>query len=322
MSFQTIRTVCYVAIVGSLVGCQSSGVILRKTGDGIRIEIDGQEFATHHKGCGEFTKPYLFPVIGVAGKLMTRGYPMRDALPDEEQDHPHHTGIWFAHGDVSGVDLWHGPRHENGGRIVVDEIVEMRSGSVGVLRTKNHYENGTGSTICTETRTMRFFGGEHGRFIDFDIRIHADRGPIVMGDTKEGIMAIRLPATLRLKGRVARGAAVTSAGIRGPKGWGTRGTWADYHGYVDGVDVGVAIFDHPANPVHPTRWLMRDYGLFGANPFGLHHFERKRRGAGKIEIPAGSELRFRYRFFFHRGGPVAAGVAAQYARFVEPEREG
>ena len=31
-------------------------------------------------------------------------------------------------------------------------------------------------------------------------------------------MAIRLPATLRLKGRVARGAAVTSAGIKGPKG--------------------------------------------------------------------------------------------------------
>lgn len=315
-----IRTISCLAVIGSLFSCQSHGVTVRQDGDKILVTIGGEVFAAHHKGGGSFTKPYLFPVYGAGGKLMTRAYPIQDAVPGEEKDHTHHTGIWFAHGDVSGVDLWHGPKHKNGGRIVEDAVAEMSSGSVGVLRTENHYENGAGKTICTESRTMRFFGDENKRFIDFDITVHADHGAVVMGDTKEGIMAIRLPATLRLKGRVARGAAVTSAGVKGPKGWGTRGTWADYHGYVDGEDVGVAIFDHPSNPVHPTRWLIRDYGLFGANPFGLMHFEGKPPGTGSVEIPSGGELRFRYRFYFHRGGPDQASVAEQYALFAGPDR--
>ena len=34
---------------------------------------------------------------------------------------------------------------------------------------------------------------------------------------------------------------------------------------------GVAIFDHPSNPQHPTTWHARQYGLIAANPFGLNH---------------------------------------------------
>ena len=280
----------------------------------MRVEIAGAHFTTYHQAAGEWTKPYCFPVYGAAGKRMTRVYPLGDALPDEEKDHRHHTGLWFAHGDVNGVDLWHG-QGAKGGRIVQTKM-SMRSGAVGELRTENRYEDNAGKYLCSETRVLRFFATEHGRFLDFDVTIHADRGPVVLGDTKEGTMAIRLPATLRLEGPVARGRSLTSAGIRGAEAWGKRAAWADYHGPVDGETVGVALFDHPSNPVHPTRWMIRAYGLFTANPFGLHHFEKKPPGTGDVPIPAGASRTFRYRFFFHHGSPEAAGVAAEYARFA------
>ncbi len=59
--------------------------------------------------------------------------------------------------------------------------------------------------------------------------------------------------------------------------------------------------------------------MFGANPFGLHHFEGKPEGAGSIEIPAGGAMRFRYRIFFHRGSPEEAQVSEQYQRFATDE---
>jgi len=31
---------------------------------------------------------------------------------------------------------------------------------------------------------------------------------------------------------------------------------------------------------------VRDYGLFAANPFGLHDFEKKEKGAGDLTVPA------------------------------------
>ena len=81
--------------------------------------------------------------------------------------------------------------------------------------------------------------------------------------------------------------------------------------------MGVAIFDHPANPRHPTWWHVRDYGLFAANPFGLHEFEKKPAGAGDLTVPAGKTIAFRYRFCFHQGDDKAAGVDALYKEYIQ-----
>ena len=58
---------------------------------------------------------------------------------------------------------------------------------------------------------------------------------------------------------------------------------------------------HPANLRHPTYWMARDYGLFAANPFGKHYFEKAPDPhAGDYTVPAGGNLTLRYRFFFTR----------------------
>ena len=83
-------------------------------------------------------------------------------------------------------------------------------------------------------------------------------------------MAVRLNEVMRLTHGKAAGTGhiVQSTGVRDGATWGKRAEWCDYYGPVEGQVVGIAIFDHPSNPAHPTWWHVRDYGLFAANPFG------------------------------------------------------
>jgi hypothetical protein len=61
---------------------------------------------------------------------------------------------------------------------------------------------------------------------------------------------------------------------------------------------------------------VRDYGLFAANPFGIHDFEKKAPGTGNLNIPAGQSVTFRYRFYIHEGDEKEAKVAERYKEYV------
>ena len=114
----------------------------------------------------------------------------------------------------------------------------------------------------------------------------------------------------------AVGHAINSEGDKDRDLWGKRAKWVDYWGAVKGKTLGIAIFDHPANPRHPTWWHARDYGLVAANPFGIHDFEKKPKGVGDMVIKDGSAVTFRYRFVFHQGDAKSANIEALYARFA------
>ena len=152
--------------------------------------------------------------------------------------------------------------------------------------------------------------------MDFEITIHASQGKVVLGDTKEGSMAIRLAPTMRVEGKVAKGHIINSEGQRDKSAWGKRASWCDYYGPVDDEIVGVAIFDHPQNPQHPTWWHVRTYGLFAANPFGAHDFEKKPKGTGDLTIKSGDSVTFRYRFYFHKGDEKQSKVAEHYREYA------
>ena len=172
---------------------------------------------------------------------------------------------------------------------------------------------------CTDERTLRFYAParEGERVFDFEITLLASNGPLTFGDTKEGTMAVRLAETMRLKGKVGQGHIVNSEGVRDDKTWGKRADWCDYSGPVDGKNVGIAIFDNPSNPRHPTWWHVRDYGLFAANPFGRHDFESlPDKTAGNLVVPAGGSITFRYRLYLHEGDEQQIGVAAKYAEYI------
>ncbi len=154
------------------------------------------------------------------------------------------------------------------------------------------------------------------RSVDFEITLIASQGDLVMGDTKEGTMAIRVPSTMSVSGKNGKGHIVTVTGLRDGEAWGKAAEWVDYWGPVKDQTVGVAIFDHPSNPRHPARWHVRTYGLFAANPFGLRQFDKTAADSSDLKIAAGGRVNFRYRFVFHAGDDQQAGIAARYQAYA------
>jgi len=278
------------------------------------VKFGDELFTTlHTKGQA---KPILYPIIGPYGIRMTRDYPMKEGTPNEAKDHPHQQSLWFTHGDVNGVSFWH--LGDDAGRIQTVKVEAVADqGDEAFIRFANQWVDAKGKIQCTDTQTITFHkpvkeGALEYSAIDYAVTIHASEGDVVFGDTKEGTMGIRTHAGLR----ISNGAkAVNSEGETGAKIWGKRAKWVDYVATIDGHPVGVAIFDHPANPRHPTWWHARDYGLVAANPFGIHDFEKKEKGAGNLTLPKGKRITFRYRFVFHSGTTEAANIAKRFTEF-------
>jgi hypothetical protein len=294
----------------------SEGVQISKSDTTLRIEIGGKLFTEYH--FKDVPKPYYYPLLGPGELAMTRKWPMENP-PGEEQDHKHHRSLWYGHEKVNGVNFWEEGR--KAGKIVHTGFQEITSGpQVGVIKSTDNWVAPDGTVVCTDERTFRVYNRpDDQRLFDFEITIHAmpDRD-LVFGDDKDGAMALRVAETMRLKGtnnQPGQGHIVLSTGLRDDETWGKRADWCDYYGPVDGKTVGIAMFDHPSNPRHPTWWHVRYYGLFAANPFGLHFFENKPEGAGDLTVPAGKSLTFRYRFYIHQGDEKEAQVAREYSEY-------
>ncbi len=304
-----------------------AGVELKEEPDKVRVEIDGKLFTEYcFKGAPHV---YFYPLIGPGGAKMTRDWPMKNT-PGEEHDHPHHRSLWFAHGAVNGIDFWgevasytNAKEQHNPGQIVHDKFLEVKGGDKeGVIRDQLKWVAPDGSVPLTSVQTFRVYERpENERLFDFEVALTAGDKDVVMGDTKEGSMALRIAESMRQKGpknAPGNGHMLDSGGDRDGDVWGKHANWVDYWGPVDGKTLGIAFFENPANPRHPTRWHARDYGLFAANPFCEHDMDKtKAPGEGDFKIPAGQSVTFRYRLLIHQGDAEQAHVADRYAEYLK-----
>lgn len=289
-------------------------VVIEDLGSKLKIQIGGELFTEYYYK--DVPRPYLYPIIGPKGLPMTRNWPMKE-VEGEERDHPHHKSLWFTHGAVNGVDFWSDGATK--GKIVHEKFTQISSGKQGTIKAFHKWMTAEGKLVLTEDRTVQIAAEGPNRIIDFEIALHASEGAVTLGDTKEGSMAIRLAETMRLKApknKPGKGRIVNSEGLTDDATWGKRAKWCDYYGPVEGQILGVAMFDHPANPRYPTWWHVRDYGLFAANPFGIHDFEKAPANQGDLKIEAGQTLTFRYRFVFHPGSEKEAGIAGLYLNYI------
>lgn len=323
MSFRLLRRLIPLAGLAATLALSAAAgprVQLTALADRVRIEIDGELFTEYiFKGA---PKPFFYPVIASDGTRLTRDYPMADT-PGEDKDHPHQRSLWFAHGDVNNHDFW--TEEITAGTIVHDALLETSSGTTGRLRARSRWVGRDGTTVCTDETAVRVIPVPHGRLLDYEVTLHAPADTAVtFGDTKEGTMAVRLAEwmtvarTVNGKSVESQGHILSSAGERDAAAWGKRADWVDYFAPRKGKIHGVAIFDHPENPRHPTWWHVRDYGLFAANPFGRHDFESlaDQPKAGEFVLPAGGAVSFRYRFYFHEGDTAASDVAGRYHEYA------
>jgi len=282
----------------------------------IAVTANGEPLTTFYFGSEE-PKPYLHPLRAADGTVVSRNYPMRDDVEGEAKDHPHHRGLWFTHGDVNGFDFWANELtyedRTHKGKVVLNGVHETAD---GFIRADFDWLSPEGEVVLTEDRTMHFAVDGDNVVLDFDMTLKAATAPVKFGDTKEGFFAIRLAPTMRERlpdKSPGTGVILNASGATGAKNtWGKASPWVDYSGPIDGKTYGVAIFDHPQNPKHPTFWHVRDYGLFAANAFGEHDFFSDPDRDGSVTIQPGEELRFRYRVVIHPGDAQAAGIAGLY----------
>lgn len=281
--------------------------------DSVSVEVDGKPFTTFNYGA-DAAKPFLAPIRSASGKIVTRLFPMQ-SVPGESRDHLHHRGLWFSYNDVNGVRFWENDpsyTRPNLGRIVVRSTKWKDGAASGTLNAVMEWRDPAGKTLLVEDRDMSFRADGDLRIIDVHVSLTAAID-VTIGDTKEGAFAIRLAEefTERRGGRI-----VNAEGLVGMVNtWGKRSPWVDYTGVLDGERLGVAIFDHPSNPRHPTYWHVRDYGLFSLNPFGQSSFNPDL-DENITKLPAGQKLSFRWRVVIHSGDATTGRVADLFKAYA------
>ena len=287
-----------------------------ETDGAVRFTVDGAPWTTLH--LTDAPKPYLHPLLAPGGVSVVRGWPMAPH-PADRTDHPHQRGLWVAHGEVNGADLWDEGAGK-GGRVAVlsSQVLPAQTHTDVVLDLR--WDSVAGSPAVSEHRTWRFWaltGDVRLLDVHSDYRGIAD-GPLRFGDTKEGgLVAVRLAAGLEAN----RGGRIhTSAGADGEKeAWGRPADWCDCSGTTleapEVGTVGVALLSHPSNPTGTMRWHVRAYGLCAANPFGLSAYEPAAGRSGAWDAPGG-QARFAFRVCVHRGD--ASVVPGHWSAWAQP----
>lgn len=280
----------------------------------VDIFINEQFFASYNYS-EKVVRPFLFPVIGPGGKVVLRT-PAKEGNP-ENIDHPHHRGIWVAHGDTNGTDNWSEmPGH---GRTVHQKFIEIASGPVfGKIHALSNWVSNKGEKILEEERIIVVYNlPVEKRMIDHRVVLRASEKEVVFKDTKEsGLLSIRVNP--EMEGN-RNGFMVNSYGAKGEaECWGKRAEWCDYCGEIEGVKCGISVFDHPTNFRYPTWWHIRNYGLYTANFFGLSDFTGDKNISGTYILPYGNELKLYHRIYIHAGYTEEAKVAEKYLNFIYP----
>lgn len=246
-------------------------------------------------------KPFFWPVRGPDGTVMSR------PILRFGDDHRHHKGIWLAVDEVNGIDYW-------------GEKGTIRNASVRPLVTRgnpakfeivNHWLGRDGKPVVVEKTVVSVFAN---RLISFDITFTPAGKQVTFDDTKEGLLGFRMVHSMREK---EGGSVVNAEGLKGTAAcWGKPSAWVDYDGPIAGRTYGVALFDHPDN-FRPSRYHVRNYGLFSISPFGESAYTRKKNPPKPLIIPAGKSIRLRYGMYIHAGDTKTAHVARTYRQFVK-----
>jgi hypothetical protein len=275
-------------------------------------------------------KPYLWPLNSPGNVPITRAWPMVKGQAGESNDHVHQKSAWFCHGDVipeglelkdkvkgvTGVDFW--SEAPGAGKIVCTEVAPPKiDKNHGQVTTKSEWRTANGTKILDEVRTIHLYDLGDARLFVFDIDLNASVAPITFGDTKEGSFGIRINDTIREE-KGGKGKLENADGKIGEKAvWGQQSPWCDYSGPIEGKEVGLAIFDAPANA--KACWHSRGYGLMAANPFGREKsgFPAMKGKTDLLKLAKGDHLKLRYGILLHSGDAKAGNVAKYYEQFVK-----
>jgi hypothetical protein len=261
-----------------------------------------------------------------SGAASPDGSQPKSITDDGPPDHTWHRSLWYACGDLNGVDFYlepaamnigYGPHVGTGyGRIIHRSFDWVISGPVwGGFQERVEWVAPDGRVLLDDVRRFRMFR-LRGRLrlwdIEADFTPRLD--PVTFGQTNEN--ALPLMRVADIIDEWDGGTASLSTGATGAANcFAQRAEWADCSGpftRAPGQEAeiyGIAMLDHPSNRNHPNAWFVRAYGPVGTN---LPFFD------GPLTLERGETWSLRHRMFIHQGYAEDGGVALRFDEYARP----
>lgn len=237
-------------------------------------------------------KPYVHPLY------LPNGVPV---TLDSPPDHVHHRGLMLAWSNVSGFDFWGEVNLGPHGQIVHQRFERLREGEAAILAALNHWV-AEGRVLLVERRRLDVPAPKaEGVWLEWESVLRAQREAVTLsaeGHVYDGL-GIRFPHPMD-GGLVlnARGSTQIEAANGEPA------PWCTYYGAREGV----AVFDHPENPRHPTPFFVmnKPFGYLSAAPTFRE----------PLRLSPGGSLRLRWAVMSYLGQPDRATLDRVYRGWV------
>lgn len=262
-----------------------------------------------YRFCADRRKPFIHPAFTASGTPLT-------CL--EPSDHVWHRGLWFSWKYLNGVNYWEetsdGAQDGITEFVPHEEVVARPDGAR--IATRLCYRPPGGGVVLDESRVVRFgLPGPDGAYtLDWTLTFTARDAAVVFERTPPAEKSWGGYAGLSWRAARSLGSwrFQDSEGRAGQAGHGQRARWADLSGVADGgrgLAAGLAIFEHPSNPRHPTPWygvLKEGFGYL--NPAFLFH--------EPFRLEPRANFTLRYRMLLHDGWGDPKRLEDEWRRYV------
>jgi putative heme-binding domain-containing protein len=260
----------------------------------VRAQAPGQsdwiELATYVTETN--SRPYLHPVRDASGRVVL--------TEDRPADHPWQHGIFTGFHRVNGFNYW----KEDEGKQRFVRLLDMKEGPGRVSwRALVELVAPNGSVVLDEEDSITIHAPESADayVIDFDLLLRAKEEDVTFGKFFVGGLAVRMPWDKANP----RQTHLNSNGLRDRACEQQRAAWCNVERPFGDETFGIAVFDHPANPNHPSGWRADEQGLINPNVSAL----------GDWTLPAKQTQRFQYRLLVYRGSATREQLAARFEGF-------
>lgn len=242
-------------------------------------------------------KPYFHPVALTDGTELTWLRP---------PDHPWHRGLWFSWKYINGLNYWEEDRRtglsEGRTELVDVKVTAGKDHSARFEMTLSYHPPGK-PAVLTEKRLIGVSAPDRdGRYrIDWQSSFTASEKDVLLARTpilgeKDGKS---WGGYAGLSARLAENASdcqvIDSQSRRNPQANKKHSRWLGFSfKTAAGKFGGIAMFDHPVNPRHPSPWyVITDEPMRYFSPSFLYY--------KPYTLPAGKNLTLRYRILIHPG---------------------
>lgn len=276
----------------------------------VDIWVGDQFFTSYRYNTGE-KLPYFFPVNGPSGLSVTSV---------RNPQYPHHASLWFGCDRVNGGNYWQD-------KMARGRIVSERLALEGAARgTSADLPNMTGTEVvisqtCVWRRTdapepfrdtRRYVITAPSpalRVIDATITLQA-LADVEIEKTNHSFFSLRADPAFAVG---AGGTMINAEGLTGEQAtFGKGSPWMAFYGKrANGVEEGIALFQHPGNPWYPAPWFTRDYGFLSPTPMYWPQ------DGTSTKVKQGETLVLRYRTVVFAGDPQKAGLDALFEAYAK-----